>query len=40
MNLMNWCDVDNFPGVWEFTNSHAFVEGFGQPFFHDATGYF
>jgi len=32
--------VDNFPGVREFTNSHAFVEEVGQPFWHNATRYF
>jgi len=32
MNFRNWSDVGNFPGVWEFTSSHAFVEEFGQPF--------
>jgi len=32
MNFGNWSDVGNFPGVWEFTNSHAFVEEVGQPF--------
>jgi len=26
MNFRNWSDVDNFPGVREFTSSHAFVE--------------
>ena len=31
MNFRNWSDVGNFPGVWEFTSSHAFVEEFGQP---------
>jgi len=40
MNFRNWSDVGNFPGVQEFTSSHAFVEGFGQPFWHNATSYF
>ena len=26
MNFRNWSDVGNFPGVQEFTSSHAFVE--------------
>ena len=30
MNFRNWSDVGNFPGVREFTSSHAFVEEFGQ----------
>jgi len=25
-------NTGNFPGVWKFTNSHAFVEEVGQPF--------
>jgi len=40
MNFRNWSDVGNFPGVREFTSSHAFVEEFGQPFRHNATSYF
>jgi len=40
MNFRNWSDVDNFPGVRECTSSHAFVEEFGQPFWHNATSYF
>jgi len=32
MNFRNWSDDGNFPGVWEFTSSYAFVEEFGQPF--------
>ena len=35
MNFRNWSDVGNFPGVWEFTSRHAFVEEFGQPFWSD-----
>jgi len=31
MNFRNWNDVGNFPGIREFTNSHAFVEETGQP---------
>jgi len=26
----DWCNVeDNFPGVWEFTNSNAIIEEIG-----------
>ena len=32
MNFTNWSDVGNFPGVREFTSSHASVEEIGQPF--------
>jgi len=28
MNFRNWSDVGNFPGVQEFTSSHAFVQLF------------
>jgi len=40
MNFRNWSDMGNFPGVRELTSSHAFVEEFGQPFWHSATSYF
>jgi len=32
MDFGNWSDVGNFPGVREFTSSHAFVEEVGQTF--------
>jgi len=28
MKFRNWSHVGNFPGVREFTSSHAFVEEF------------
>jgi len=40
MNFRNWSDVGNFLEVREFTSSHAFIEEFGQPFWHNATSYF
>jgi len=40
MNFRSWSDVGYFPGVRELTRSHAFVEEFGQPFWHNATSYF
>jgi len=40
MNFRNWSDMGNFPGVREFTSSHAFIKEFGQPFWHNATSYF
>ena len=39
MNFRNWSDGGNFPGIWEFTSGHAFVEEFGQPFWHNAISY-
>jgi len=40
MNFSNWSDGGNYPGVWEFTSNHAFVEEVGQPFSHNATSCF